>query len=70
MYKCARIPSRLLACAALCLMLTGCVVAPAHRAPGPGYWVPRAGYVWVPHTWVRAGGGWYLREGYWRRAYR
>jgi hypothetical protein len=33
-----------------------------------GAWVEgRAGYHWVPHTWVHEGGGWRLREGYWGR---
>ena len=34
----------------------------------PGYWGPgRAGYHWVPHTWVRAGGGWRMARGHWAR---
>ena len=34
----------------------------------PGAWVlpPRPRAVWVPHRWVRRGGGWYLNEGHWR----
>ena len=34
----------------------------------PGYWsAPRAGYRWVPRTWVRAGGGWRAAGGRWER---
>jgi WXXGXW repeat (2 copies) len=33
-----------------------------------GRWVEgRPGYRWTPHAWVREGGGWHLREGYWAR---
>ena len=33
-----------------------------------GHWGPgRAGYHWVPHTWVRAGRGWRMHEGHWAR---
>ena len=33
-----------------------------------GDWMDRrVGYRWQPHAWVRDGGGWRLREGYWRR---
>jgi hypothetical protein len=28
---------------------------------------PHPGYRWVPHEWVRADGGWRLREGHWAR---
>ena len=28
---------------------------------------PGRGYHWVPHTWVRAGGGWRMHEGHWAR---
>jgi hypothetical protein len=35
---------------------------------GGGHWGPgRPGYYWVPHTWVRAGGGWRLVGGHWAR---
>jgi hypothetical protein len=33
-----------------------------------GSWGPgRPGYHWVPHTWVRAGGGWRMSQGHWAR---
>jgi hypothetical protein len=33
-----------------------------------GHWdAPRVGYRWVPHVWVREGGGWRLHEGHWAR---
>ncbi len=33
-----------------------------------GTWVlpPRPHAVWVPHRWVRRGGGWVMVEGHWR----
>jgi hypothetical protein len=34
----------------------------------PGYWGPgRPGYRWVPHAWVREGGGWRMHAGHWAR---
>jgi hypothetical protein len=33
-----------------------------------GHWeAPRPGQRWVPHQWVREGGGWRLHEGHWDR---
>ena len=34
----------------------------------PGRWdPPRPGFGYVPHAWVREGGGWRQNPGYWRR---